>query len=125
MIQDDLSNSANFIISNLIDFYVKNNDSVVFVGLQQNYAHYYSISKRIGSSLEPYIKSDTLIYLDFFSTINDWIPEDLPLTEEATLFWGTLPPKAIRMKINDGCAEDVMKTLYDEIIKQISTLKGF
>jgi hypothetical protein len=70
-----------------MDFYLKNNDGVIFVGIQQNNAHYCSISKRLGNNLDPHISSDQLTYIDYFNSLTDWIPEDLPLTEETTIFW--------------------------------------
>lgn len=124
LIEDRLNCSAHFIISSLLDFYLKSNDSVIFVGLQQNYGHYYSISKRIGNSLDPHLKSDALTYIDFFSSLTDWVPEDLPLTEETTIFWNPLPPKAIKLKIEKDNSEAVMSELYELIKKNLSLKKG-
>jgi len=123
-IEDRINCSAHFIISSLLDFYLKSNDSVIFVGLQQNYGHYYSISKRIGNSLDPHLKSDALTYIDFFSSLTDWVPEDLPLTEETTIFWNSLPPKAIKLKVEKDNSESVMNELYELIQENLKTKKG-
>lgn len=103
---------------------MKNNDGLIFIGLQQNYADYYTISKRIGNSLDPHIKSEALTYIDFFSSLTDWVPEDLPLTEESTIFWNPLPPKAIKMKIEENGGEELMKNLYETIVKNLEKKQG-
>ena len=123
-IEDKVNCSAHFVISSLLDFYLKNNDSAIFVGLQQNYAHYYSISKRMGNSLDPHIKSESLTYIDFFTSLTDWVPEDLPLTEEGTIFWNPLPPKAIKMKIESDQGEALMNSLYETIVSNLEKKKG-
>ena len=74
--------------------------------------------------MDPYIKSETLTYIDFFSSLTDWVPEDLPLTEETTIFWNPLPPKAIKMKIEENNGDSIMKDLYEEIVKQLEKKKG-
>ena len=56
--------------------------------------------------------------------MTDWVPEDIPLTEESTIFWSDLPPKAIKMKIEDNSGDSLMKELYEEIVKQLSNKKG-
>lgn len=123
-VEDRISCPAHFIVSSVLDYYLKNNDGVIFVALQQNYAHYYSISKRIGNSLDPHLKSELLTYIDFFNSLTDWVPEDLPLTEEATIFWNPLPPKVIKMKIEDNEGEALMNKLYDTIVKELEKKKG-
>lgn len=63
-------------------------------------------------------------YIDFFSSLTDWVPEDLPLTEESTIFWNSLPPKAIKKKISENDGDSIMKDLYEEIVKQLASKKG-
>lgn len=107
----------------MLDFYLKNGDGVIFVGLHQNYAHYHSISKRLGNNIEPHISSDLLTYIDFFNNISDWMPEDLPLTEETTIFWNAKPSKVIDMKIETE-NEGLLEKLYSLIKEQLSKKKG-
>jgi Uncharacterized conserved protein (DUF2348). len=123
-IEDKINCSAGFLISSLIDFYLKNTDGVVFVGVQQNYAHYFSLSKRLGNNIEPHISSGNLTYIDFFNGLTDWIPEDLPLTEETTIFWNPLPTKALSMKITVNNATEVLEKLYQKIVESISKKNG-
>jgi len=50
---------------------------VVFIALRENYAHYLSLSKKLGGSFEQYLNKG-LTYYEAFMT--DWCGE-LPLTE--------------------------------------------
>lgn len=54
-----------------------NNKPVVFVALRENYAHYLSLSKKIGGSFEQYLNKGLTYYEAFMS---DWCGE-LPLAE--------------------------------------------
>ncbi len=123
-IEDKINCSAGFLVSSLIDFYLKNGDGVVFVGLQQNYAHYFSLSKRLGNNIEPHISSENLTYIDFFNGLTDWIPEDLPLTEETTIFWNPLPSKAISMKITPENSAQILEKLYKTIVDKMAKKNG-
>lgn len=82
------------------------------------------MSKRLGNNIEPHISSGNLTYIDFFNGLTDWIPEDLPLTEETTIFWNPLPAKALPMKITQNNATEVLEKLYQKIVESISKKNG-
>jgi len=93
---------------------------VIFVGAQNNYAHYLQISKRLGSNIEPFINNGVLVYIDLFNALNDWIAQDIPYTEETTSFWTQLPGKAIKLG-----PEKTMTSLLTTTVKNIGdSLKG-
>jgi hypothetical protein len=65
-----------------------------------------------------------LTYIDFFNGLTDWIPEDLPLTEETTIFWNPLPSKAISMKITQENSSDIIEKLLKVICEKVAKKNG-
>jgi hypothetical protein len=65
---------------------------VILLALRENYAHYLSLSKKLGSSLEPHISSGRLVYYDNF--MSDWC-FDLPMTDAPPATFA-VPSKKIR-----------------------------
>lgn len=58
--------------------------------------------KKFGINLETFINNGLIIYIDLFSKGVDWIPEDLPMTEEKPFFWADLPLKALRVEFKEN-----------------------
>jgi archaellum biogenesis ATPase FlaH len=63
---DSIDSDGNFLVSSLINSYLKNKNKVVFVAFKNNYAHYLNVSKKLGFSIEMNIKNDNLVYIDAF-----------------------------------------------------------
>ncbi len=91
MIKDTLFTNGNFIISNILNSYLRKNDPIILIAAHQSYAHYLNVSKRMGLSLEPFLSKRTLQYIDLFSQSSSWIPQDLPFTETTSNFWQECP----------------------------------
>ncbi len=63
---DSIESDGNFMISSIINSYLKNKKKVIFVAFKNNYAHYLSASKKLGLSIELNIKNENLVYIDCF-----------------------------------------------------------
>ena len=95
---------------------------VVFITLRENYAHYLSLSKKLGGSLEQYLNKG-LTYYEAFLT--DWCGE-LPLTESCPNTYAVPPttvncilPRDLKDKVKvkgEGClvAVDSLKFCSDQ-----------
>ena len=57
LIKDTYDISGNFIINSFLNFLLKNNKKIFFLSLTQTYAHYVSVSKKLGLNIETYIKN--------------------------------------------------------------------
>ena len=77
----------------------------------------------MGSNIEPFIKDGSLTYIDIFNSFNDWIPEELPYTEETTSLWTALPPKVIKIGPKSN-VNDLLSTLFEKIVGSLAGKKG-
>lgn len=124
VIEDRLENQANFFISYLLDHYLRNQNGIVLVSTNQNYATYSSISKRLGLNIESQISSGNLTFLDCFTGNSDWITEEIPYTEEASNLWSFLPFKANRLTFKEGEEDITLKEMFDLIKSELANKKG-
>ena len=116
MLSDTINLSGNFLISNLLEFYLKNSDKVIFMAFQNNYAHYLTISKKLGMNIEPHLKKDNLFYIDGVENIIDWVPLDIPFTEDRPWSWADLPKKAYKFQLS---TKKYFENLIKEIVKKL------
>ncbi|KAL4437924.1 hypothetical protein ABPG74_001095 [Tetrahymena malaccensis] len=114
-IKDTIYNNANFMISQILNIYLKKNDGVSLIAATQNYAHYLNTLKRTGQNIVPYITREQLTYIDLFSNCNDWVPEDLPFIEETHQSWTEPPSNALKLQLKDNNEQEY----YTKIVKKI------
>lgn len=107
-----------------MDYSLRNGDGVIFVSSVQNYAMYFSISKRLGLNIEPQINSGNLTYIDCFTGASDWIADEIPYTEEASNLWNPLPPKATRIEFREGKEDAAIKEIFEAIETELIKKKG-
>lgn len=81
---------------------------VTFITFRENYAHFLSLSKKLGKSIEGYIKNKQLTYIECFQSS---FCSELPLTEITPATY-TSPPSIVRKVY----AEDLSKE--EGVIKQ-------
>ena len=123
---DTLYTQGNFFISSLINFYARDGeDGLVLIGFLNNYAHYQSVSKKLGFNMELSINSGDMTYIDGFNKVIDWIPEDIPFTETTTPAWIPLPKKAIPFTVREGKNRESLQDLVQIIDKALVSKKGY
>lgn len=71
---------------------LENNAKVSLIAFRENYAHYLSLSKKLGKSIETYLKSKQLKYYECFESIFNC--SELPLTETSPNCF-ILPPTSV------------------------------
>ncbi|KRX03258.1 hypothetical protein PPERSA_09270 [Pseudocohnilembus persalinus] len=125
LIKDTIQNEANFIISSLLNFFIKKinlqqlesdtnkENQILFIGAHQNYAHYLATSKKMGCSLEGYITKKQLQYIDLMSEANDWIPQDLPYTEKTSVNFVQPPQMVKKLTFSEQNQEKTMQSLLN------------
>ena len=113
LLKDSIFQPGGFFLSEFLSSLSKNpSDSFVFMGLDQNFSHYSTISKKLGSNLENMINSGQMFYIDFFSRFSNWIASDLPITEEPPLTWKEVPNKG---QIFSGFSAENFEKLFEKI----------
>jgi hypothetical protein len=65
---------------------------VTFIAFRENYAHFLSLSKKLGKSIEGYIKNKQLTYIECFESK---FCSELPLTELTPATYAS-PPSMVR-----------------------------
>lgn len=81
---------------------------VTFIAFRENYAHFLSLSKKLGKSIEGYIKNKQLTYIECFESN---FCSELPLSELTPATYASPPSMARKIY-----AEDLMKE--DTIVKK-------
>ena len=66
-IHELFSQHADFLTVSFMLDRLTNGYHVTFLALRENYAHYNAISKKLGKSLETFLKSEQLDYYECFS----------------------------------------------------------
>lgn len=113
LLKDSIFHPGGFFLSEFLSSLSKNpSNSFVFMGLDQNFSHYSTISKKLGSNLENLINSGQMFYIDFFSRFSNWITSDLPITEEPPLTWKEVPYKG---QIFSGFSAENFEKLFEKI----------
>jgi len=113
LLKDSIFQNGSCFLSDFLHNLVKNpGNSIIFLGIQYNYSHYLNVSKKLGSNLENLINNGQVLYIDFFNKLSDWIPSELPITEEIPLFWKELPKKT---EIFSIFSEENLEILFDKI----------
>jgi hypothetical protein len=57
VIEEDSSQNADFILMSQLLFLLEKKIKVIFLGVRENYTHYLSLCKKMGTSFEPELKS--------------------------------------------------------------------
>lgn len=113
LLKETILQSGNCFLTDFLIFLLKNTqDSVIFMGVEYNFSHYLTISKKLGCSIENYINNSKILYIDFFNKLSDWIPSEIPLTEEVPNFWKELPKKS---EIFSGFSEENFEKLFEKM----------
>ena len=85
---------------------------MIFIAVEHNFAHFLNNSKKAGLNIESSITTGQLLYIDYFNRLFDWIPKELPLTEEIPYTWKDFPKK---LEIIEGFNEESINGMFEKM----------
>lgn len=97
---------------------LKNNKKVVFIAFRENYAHYLSLSKKLGMSIEGHLGKN-ITYVESFMT--DWC-QDLPLTMTCPATY-VVPPNTVQTLSLDQLTKKLKTVVQKDAMIVVDSLK--
>ena len=94
ILQENEYQEADFLTIGLLLRSLALGRKTLFITFRENYAHYLALSKKIGKSLEGFLKSKQLAYLECFES---HFCSELPLVESQPMTY--VPPPSLVHKI--------------------------
>ena len=97
LLTEEVYQTSDFLVVSMLQQYLTEGKATTFVAWRENYAHYLSLSKKLSKSIEPFLKSGTLQYIECFQ--HSYCSE-LPLTEQHPSTYTPLPPKIRQLSVD-------------------------
>jgi hypothetical protein len=92
LIEENQHHHSDFLVVGWMLHLLAQEQPVTFIAFRENYAHFLSLSKKLGKSIEGYLKTKQLTYIECFESP---FCSELPLTESTPQTYAS-PPSAIR-----------------------------
>ena len=113
LIKDSVFQSGIPFILDFLNYTLKKpENSLIFIAVEHNFAHFLNNSKKAGLNIESSITTGQLLYIDYFNRLFDWIPKELPLTEEIPYTWKDFPKK---LEIIEGFNEESINGMFEKM----------